>query len=169
MTGRLRTALVKFTLAAMSLAALALVGYLFYLDRMITTTFEGRRWSVPAVVYAQPLELYSGVGLRLADVTGELDRLGYRQLANLTNPGTYKRTGADLSIHLRAFHFMERARASQRIAIGFNERFFQGTLDEIKIFNRELRSSEVMSLYLSERPADDNQAVTIPANAGPWD
>ncbi|MEE8077442.1 MAG: transglycosylase domain-containing protein [Pseudomonadales bacterium] len=129
MTGRLRTALVKFTLAAMSLAALALVGYLFYLDRLITTTFEGRRWSVPAVVYAQPLELYSGVGLRLADVTGELDRLGYRQLANLTNPGTYKRTGADLSIHLRAFHFMERARASQRIAIGFNERGISNITD----------------------------------------
>ena len=121
MTTRQRAGFIKFTLAAMSLAALALAGYLFYLDRLITTTFEGRRWSVPAVVYAQPLELYSGVELTIADITGELDRLGYRQLANLTNPGTYKRTGSELSIHLRAFHFMERARASQRIAIGFNE------------------------------------------------
>ena len=27
---------------------LGVVGYLVYLDRQITSTFEGRRWSVPA-------------------------------------------------------------------------------------------------------------------------
>ena len=43
----------------------ALVGVLgqrllYYLDRSISKTFEGRRWSVPAQVYAQPMELYAG-------------------------------------------------------------------------------------------------------------
>ena len=37
--------------------SLGVVGYLVYLDRTITKTFEGRRWSVPAQVFAQPLEL----------------------------------------------------------------------------------------------------------------
>ena len=38
-------------------AALALAGYLFYLDRLVTRQFEGRRWTLPAQVYAAPLEL----------------------------------------------------------------------------------------------------------------
>ena len=122
----LRSLLLRLTLAVFALSCLALAGYLFYLDRKITSTFEGRRWSVPALVYAQPLELYGGAGLTLADVRGELDRLGYQHQTNLHNPGTYKRTGRELGIHLRAFHFMERARASQRIAIRFRPR---GILD----------------------------------------
>ena len=115
----LRSFVLRLTLAVFVLTTLALAGYLFYLDRLITSTFEGRRWSVPAIVYAQPLELYGGAGLNLVDVRAELDRLGYRQRTNLNNPGTYKRTGQELGIHLRAFAFMERARASQRISIRF--------------------------------------------------
>lgn len=106
-------------LVVASLAAVAIAGYLFYLDRQITSTFEGRRWSVPAVIYAQPLEVYPGAALSLADVTRELDRLGYRRRADVTEPGTYHRVGARLDIHLRAFRFMERQRASQRIGVTF--------------------------------------------------
>jgi penicillin-binding protein 1B len=107
-------------LVAGSLAVVAVAGYLFYLDRTITSTFEGRRWSVPAVIYAQPLELYPGAALSLADVTGELGRLGYAAQANLASPGSYKRTGDRLEIHLRAFRFMEQGRSSQRIAMSFD-------------------------------------------------
>jgi len=106
-----------------SIAGLALIScviYLIYLDHLITTTFDGRRWSVPAVVYAQPLELYPGSILSQADVSAELERLGYRQLANLRDPGIYKRRDGRLDIHLRAFQFMERARDSQQISVQFN-------------------------------------------------
>ncbi len=102
-----------------TLASVAVAGYLFHLDRTITRTFEGRRWSVPAVIYAQPLELYPGAALTLADVTRELHRLGYEPSANLSTPGSYKRTGDRLEIHLRAFRFMEHARGSQRIDLAF--------------------------------------------------
>ena len=57
------TILSGLVLGALGLAALA--GYLFHLDRTITSTFEGRRWSVPAVIYAQPLELFPGAALSL--------------------------------------------------------------------------------------------------------
>lgn len=102
-----------------TLASVAVAGYLFYLDRTITTAFEGRRWTEPAVIYAQPLELYPGAPQSLADVTRELDRLGYRQRADVQAPGTYKRTGSRLDVHLRAFHFMESRRQSQRIELAF--------------------------------------------------
>ena len=36
------------------------------------TSFEGRRWTLPAQVYAAPLELYAGLPLSLADLEHEL-------------------------------------------------------------------------------------------------
>ncbi|MFW6094717.1 MAG: transglycosylase domain-containing protein, partial [Pseudomonadota bacterium] len=103
-----------------SVLAVATAGYLYHLDRTITKTFEGRRWSVPAVVYAQPLELFPGAGLSRNDVVRELDRLGYEARANPASPGSYKRTGNRLTVHLRAFRFMDRQRASQRIELEFS-------------------------------------------------
>ena len=37
-----------------------LAAWLVYLDAVIRDKFEGRRWQLPAQVYAQPLELYPG-------------------------------------------------------------------------------------------------------------
>jgi penicillin-binding protein 1B len=53
-------ALLKLTLWTTLFATLAGLGFGYYLDRTITKTFEGRRWSVPAQVFAQPLEIYAG-------------------------------------------------------------------------------------------------------------
>lgn len=108
---------------------LALVAYFFHLNGLITDTFEGRRWSVPAQVYAQPVELYAGAGLTLADMTEELGRLGYSADANLAAPGTYARRGHELDVYLRAFEFLETARDSQRIRLTFNDRGIIGVSD----------------------------------------
>ena len=60
------------------LTVLLSAGYAYYIDRTISKTFEGRRWSVPAQVYAQPLELFSGLALSKSQFITELTRLGYR-------------------------------------------------------------------------------------------
>ncbi len=120
------TVLSGLVLGALGMAALA--GYLFHLDRTITSTFEGRRWSVPAVIYAQPLELFPGAALSLADVVRELERLGYEARADVAAPGTYKRTNQRLDVHLRAFRFMERNRESQRIELAFDG----GSIGEVR-------------------------------------
>ncbi len=109
----------KFACLCSLLLGLAAIGYLVYLDRTITKTFEGRRWSIPAQVFAQPLELYAGANLNRPALQTELERLGYRQDVNLSNPGTYKRRGDELQIFLRAFRFMERQRDSQQIDVTF--------------------------------------------------
>ena len=45
--------------AAAPLAA-SLAIWIWLLDRQIVQQFEGRRWDLPAQVYARPLELYAG-------------------------------------------------------------------------------------------------------------
>ncbi len=111
-----------------TLASVAVAGYLFHLDRTITGTFEGRRWSVPAVIYAQPLEVYPGAALSLAQVTRELERLGYEATATTASPGTYKRTDQRLRLHLREFRFMERNREDQHVEL----RFAGGSIAEVR-------------------------------------
>ncbi|MEE4281477.1 MAG: penicillin-binding protein 1B, partial [Pseudomonadales bacterium] len=111
--------LLKLGFYSALLFGLALVGYLIYVDRTITQTFEGRRWSVPAQVFAQPLELYAGARLSRAELTIELERLGYKRHANLPHPGTFKSPGNELQIYLRSFDFMERHRDAQRISVAF--------------------------------------------------
>ena len=63
----LRLAL-RITLWVALVGVLVGSGYLYYLDRSISKTFEGRRWSVPAQVYAQPMELYEGKRLTNAQL-----------------------------------------------------------------------------------------------------
>jgi len=54
---------------------LAAVLYGLYLDHLVVKQFEGRRWTLPAQVYAAPLELYAGLPLGLSGVEHELQRL----------------------------------------------------------------------------------------------
>jgi penicillin-binding protein 1B len=122
--------LLKFGVLTGLLLSLGVVGYLIHIDRTITKTFEGRRWSIPAQVYAQPLELHEGAALSRVELQVELERLGYRQDANLPTPGTFKRLNQDLQIYLRGFQFMERTRNSQRITVNFRRGRIQGITGE---------------------------------------
>ena len=112
-------ALLKLTLWTTLFATLAGLGFGYYLDRTITKTFEGRRWSVPAQVFAQPLEIYAGQRIKKTQLVEELERLGYHSDTNLTAPGSYSSSGATLSTYLRNFDFMEGSRVSQRVKITF--------------------------------------------------
>lgn len=108
----------------MLIGAVLLVGYLMQLDRRITTTFEGRRWSVPALVYAQPLELYPGLALSAPTLIEELERVGYVATREAALPGEYRVTstsngGAQIALYLRGFQFAEGPRSAQRIDITF--------------------------------------------------
>jgi penicillin-binding protein 1B len=77
---------------------LAAVGYLIYLDRLVTKQFEGRRWTLPAQVYAAPLELYAGLALAPAELEQELQRLHYRRAEKADHPGSYRLSGAQLQV-----------------------------------------------------------------------
>jgi penicillin-binding protein 1B len=91
--------------------------WFFYLDHEVTRQFEGRRWTLPAQVYAAPLELYAGLALSQAELEHEMERLQYRRVTRLEHPGTYHEQGARIDVALREAHFADEARPATILSI----------------------------------------------------
>ena len=88
-----------------------------YLDRIVTPQFEGRRWTLPAQVFAQPLELYAGLALSADALEQELVRLHYGSTDVLKRPGTYHRRGSRIDIATRRVQFAEEIREAGTISV----------------------------------------------------
>ncbi|HXW73576.1 MAG TPA: penicillin-binding protein 1B [Steroidobacteraceae bacterium] len=98
----------------------ALVGaalYALYLDRLVVKQFEGRRWTLPAQVYAAPLELYAGLALTPDELEHELQRLHYRRAERADHPGTYRLQGERIDVALRPARFADETRPAQLLSI----------------------------------------------------
>ncbi|HUP60281.1 MAG TPA: PBP1A family penicillin-binding protein [Thermoanaerobaculia bacterium] len=65
--------------------------------------FEVRRLRLPTRIYADYMPLAAGVELQTDDLLEKLDRLGYRDVERLAQPGEYLRTDGGVDIHTRAF------------------------------------------------------------------
>ena len=88
-----------------------------YLDHVVVHQFEGRRWTLPAQVYAAPLELYAGLALSSAELERELQRLHYRRADSATLPGTYRIAGERVDVALRAARFADETRPASLLSI----------------------------------------------------
>jgi penicillin-binding protein 1B len=104
-------------LGAVAMVVLIALVYGIYLDREVVHQFEGRRWTLPAQIYAAPLELYAGLPLTLADLEHELQRLQYRRVDRLERPGTYREQGARVDIAVRPARFADETRPASIVSI----------------------------------------------------
>ncbi|MDX1599716.1 MAG: transglycosylase domain-containing protein, partial [Marinobacter sp.] len=93
-----------------------LAGWMVYLDAVVTSRFEGRRFEVPSRVYARPLELYNGASLSSGDLQRELELSGFRK-GDGTKPGTYRRNGGRFVISTRGFLFADGREPRRRLAL----------------------------------------------------
>jgi penicillin-binding protein 1B len=89
------------------------------LGHRITSQFEGRRWTLPARVYAQPLDLYVGQSLSAERFTEELRRLGYLASEAADRPGTYRRKGGRVDVQVREFRFSDELQPAQTLRLDF--------------------------------------------------
>ena len=102
-----------------TLGALAVAGtiWVVHLDRVVMREFEGRHWSVPARVYAEPLDLYVGAQVGADDLEEELRRLHYRNGDPKTGPGIYHRHDGDFELHARRVRFVDELRDPELVSI----------------------------------------------------
>src|SRR5467141_1332988 len=104
--------------AALGLAFAASVLTL-YLDSRVRSEFEGRRFALPARIYARPLELHVGLRIPQPDVEQELRDLGYPDVAREGEAGWFARSGNELEIALRAFVFWDGPQPAKRLRVAF--------------------------------------------------
>lgn len=109
------------------LIKLALVGVIvlacvmIYLDAVVQERFSGKRWTVPARVYARPLELFAGKKLSQEDFLIELTALGYQRESAAARVGTVSVSGATVDVYARGFKFYEGTEPSQRLRVRFSQ------------------------------------------------
>ncbi|RFA31050.1 penicillin-binding protein 1B [Alkalilimnicola ehrlichii] len=108
-----------YLLLLVVLSAPFAVGYVLWLDRQVVAQFEGKRWALPARVYARPLELYEGTRLRPQHLVAEFEALGYRPVAQSSAPGTYSRNGNEFRVTTRGFRFPDGEEQARRAVIRF--------------------------------------------------
>jgi penicillin-binding protein 1B len=119
----------KLVFAMIVLFGIALV----FIDIHIRQQFEGKRWAVPAKVYARPLELYAGLSLSIDDLKIELRGLGYQFVTKVSQPGQAEFSATKVIIYSRGFNFPDGNEHAQQLILDFsndqlrNIRNYQGS------------------------------------------
>lgn len=118
------------------------VAYTIYLDFVVRSQFEGKKWALPAKVYARPLEVYSGLELSQKDFEKELSLVGYRYSYKATKPGTYTVSGNRYTLVTRPFTFWDGFSASTKLQLSFSDGMVgdlvnQQTGEDISLFRLE--------------------------------
>ncbi len=141
---------------------LILVGgaYTLYLAKTVRVKFEGKRWAVPAQIFARPLELYAGADVSAAQLEAELRFLGYRRVGEVSGPAQWAEKGGRFTIHTRDFAFWDGAEPSTSVVVragtgGIKDIRRVGDRREVDLMR--LESALVGSIY----PAHNEDRVLV--------
>ncbi len=96
------------------------LSYLGYLDYTVRYQFEGKRWSIPAKVYASPVELYAGYPMTPGEFEALLKRMNYHQDKQLSTEATFSIKGHSTILQTRRFRFWDKEQPSSRLKIVFS-------------------------------------------------
>lgn len=118
--------------------------WMVYLDAHIRERFDGRKWTLPAKVYARPLLLYPGALLTPEQLQAELRWGDYRLDSGLRQPGTYRLEGEHISIHRRAFKFWDATESNKMIQLQLG----QGRIQSLSENGQPVALARLEPLYV---------------------
>lgn len=116
-----------------------LLAYTVALDADVRTRFEGKRWALPAKVYARPLEVYQGMTLDVDALEEELKIIGYQKKSKARHTGEYQRRGNEMLLLTRPFTFWDTPEPQRKVRLRFRK---DGTLNQIA----DLERNQAMAL-----------------------
>lgn len=111
------------------LLLLIFVAYVIYLDFEVRSQFDGKRWSVPARVYARPLDLYVGKPLSYEQFNFELKTSGYQLDQNNIKTGYYQKRENSYRVVIREFDFWDGHQPPRYIEVQFEDGFISNVTD----------------------------------------
>ena len=81
-----------------AISAVLLLGWGWYIDREVRSAFEGRKWQLPAKVFARPMELFNGQLMSEPVFAIEMQGAGYEKVERLARPGQWQSRGSRISL-----------------------------------------------------------------------
>ena len=142
------------------------LSYCLFLDFQIRKEFEGKRWSIPARVYAQPTELYIGRDYTQEKLINTLKKLAYRPVTSLSGPGQFRKQGALLEIYTRQFDYWDGIEAARKLRVQFGSDIISEMTD-IET-NRNIQIIRLEPELIGKIfPLDDEDRVLVEANQVP--
>jgi penicillin-binding protein 1B len=98
------------------------------LNSQVRAQFEGKRWALPARVYASPMELHPGKAVDANSFMRELNALGYREVPEPKGVGEFRRRNDTFFVKTRAFDFWDGSEQSRSLRFQFAQ---EGTITQI--------------------------------------
>jgi len=92
-----------------------------YFDKKIERRLSGATWTLPAALYARPLNLQVGMSLAQSALITELKLLNYRPVTSVEDAGQFSVVGNHVLIYRRTFEFPDRVEPSALVMVNFNE------------------------------------------------
>lgn len=103
------------------LGVLGGIVYAMQLDEQVRAQFEGKRWALPARVFARPLEIYKGQQVYADHLEQELKLLNYSPVKVPTETGQFLRKGDSFEIVTRGFQFAEDIEPARSIKVSISK------------------------------------------------
>ena len=92
-----------------------------YFDKKIERRLSGATWTLPAALYARPLNLEVGMALAQSALITELKLLNYRPVTSVEDAGQFSVVDNHVLIYRRAFEFPDRAESPALVMVNFDE------------------------------------------------
>ena len=121
--------LLKLLIPLLLVGGFLFSSYVGYLDYSVREQFEGKRWSIPARVYAWPVELYAGLDYSSQNFEDLLLQLHYRKDDQLAGEGSYSLKGSRVDVKTRAFNFGDKLQEGRSIRVNFAGGVISGISD----------------------------------------
>lgn len=145
----------RFWLKLALFLTVAFICWLVFLDYQVRAKFDGKKWAIPARVYARPLEIYEGLLLKPEELERELRSVGYRHVKSVYEAGQFSsKTVSGNSVYTiitRDFTFPDKVENSARYQVRFHT---QGAFSKVAAvsgadddFIARIEPQEIGSIY----------------------
>lgn len=130
-----------------ALLTVVIAGWLVYLDIEVRKKFDGKKWAIPARVYAQPLELYEGLKISPQKLQTELVSLGYSAVQTVQNPGNFSRAGGRFTVYTKGFSFWDKTEPAKSYNLTITNNQITALTSADNDFILRLEPQEIGSIY----------------------
>jgi penicillin-binding protein 1B len=146
--------IITFTVVGGLIAFVVLTAYVY---KQSVGRFELRRLSLPTRIYADYTPLKAGVPMQADDLLGRLDRLGYREVKPLSQPGDYTTSRDGIEIYLREFTHPTGTYRAQQVKVTFKNNAIASVTSDNAALEPELLTSILGDQLENRRPVKLDQ------------